>query len=188
MSFVNCLQSQTEKSLVPFGLGPDSKFMKLVLQRVSRASVTANNTEGRSTATIGSGLVVLLGIAKTDTTEDADYLAAKVLGLRIFADDSGKMNRNIAEIGGSLLVVSQFTLYADCRKGRRPNFDRAAPPQQAIVLYNHFVETLRQGPVPVETGIFQAMMEVQLVNEGPVTIIIDSEERRPSGPPHGGAQ
>jgi len=119
----------------------------------------------------------LVGVAKTDTQEDALYLSDKVLGLRIFPDDSGKMNLNIAEAGGSLLVVSQFTLYGDCRKGRRPSFDQAAPPQQALALYDHFVEILRRGPVPVETGVFQAMMEVHLVNHGPVTILIDSTER-----------
>jgi D-tyrosyl-tRNA(Tyr) deacylase len=119
----------------------------------------------------------LVGVAKTDTQEDALYLSDKVLGLRIFPDDSGKMNLNIAEAGGSLLVVSQFTLYGDCRKGRRPSFDQAAPPRQALALYDHFVEILRRGPVPVETGVFQAMMEVRLVNHGPVTILIDSDER-----------
>jgi D-tyrosyl-tRNA(Tyr) deacylase len=119
----------------------------------------------------------LVGVAKTDTQEDALYLSDKVLSLRIFPDDSGKMNLNIAEAGGSLLVVSQFTLYGDCRKGRRPSFDQAAPPQQAQALYDHFVEILRRGHVPVETGVFQAMMEVHLVNHGPVTILIDSDER-----------
>jgi D-tyrosyl-tRNA(Tyr) deacylase len=119
----------------------------------------------------------LVGVAKTDTQEDALYLSDKVLGLRIFPDYSGKMNLNIAEAGGSLLVVSQFTLYGDCRKGRRPSFDQAAPPEQALALYDHFVEILRRGPVPVETGVFQAMMEVHLVNHGPVTILIDSTER-----------
>jgi D-tyrosyl-tRNA(Tyr) deacylase len=118
-----------------------------------------------------------VGIAKSDTKVDSDYLSDKLLGLRIFPDDGGKMNRNVAEAGGALLVVSQFTLYGDCRKGRRPSFDQAAPPDQALALYNYFVETLRAGPVPVETGIFQAMMEVHLVNQGPVTILIDSGDR-----------
>jgi D-tyrosyl-tRNA(Tyr) deacylase len=152
--------------------------MKLVIQRVSEAAVTVNNTANISTAVaIGTGLVVLLGVAKSDSRDDADYLLDKVLGLRIFPDESGKMNRNIVEIGGSLLIVSEFTLCADCRKGRRPSFDRAAPPEQAVALYDYFVENLRRSPVPVETGVFQAMMEVRLVNQGPVTIIIDSEER-----------
>jgi D-tyrosyl-tRNA(Tyr) deacylase len=116
-------------------------------------------------------------MAKSDTQSDVDYLADKVLGLRIFSDDSGKMNRNIADAGGSLLVVSQFTLYGDCRKGRRPGFDQAAAPEQAQALYNRFVEKLRLGPVPVETGVFQAMMEVHLVNQGPVTILMDTADR-----------
>jgi D-tyrosyl-tRNA(Tyr) deacylase len=116
-------------------------------------------------------------MAKSDTQSDVDYLADKVLGLRIFPDDSGKMNRNIADAGGSLLVVSQFTLYGDCRKGRRPGFDQAAAPEQAQALYNRFVEKLRLGPVPVETGVFQAMMEVHLVNQGPVTILMDTADR-----------
>jgi D-tyrosyl-tRNA(Tyr) deacylase len=116
-------------------------------------------------------------VAKSDTRSEADYLADKVLGLRIFPDSSGKMNLNIVDAAGSLLIVSQFTLYGDCRKGRRPGFDRAAPPEQAQALYNHFVEKLRGGPVPVETGVFQAMMEVRLVNQGPVTILMDTADR-----------
>src|SRR5215831_3395781 len=148
--------------------------MKLVIQRVSQASVVI---DGGTVGTIRTGLVVFIGISRSDTLADADYLSDKVLGLRVFPDESGKMNRNIAEAGGSLLVVSQFTLYGDCRKGRRPSFDQAAPPDEALALYNYFVETLRAGPVPVETGIFQAMMEVHLVNQGPVTILIDSGDR-----------
>ena len=152
--------------------------MRVVIQRVSQASVTVHHTAGSSTnGSIRTGLVVLLGIAKTDTATDADYLSDKLLGLRIFSDEAGKMNRNIIEAGGSLLIVSQSTLYADCRKGRRPSFDLAAAPEQARALYNYFVETLRRGTVPVETGVFQAMMEVLLVNQGPVTIVIDSEDR-----------
>jgi D-tyrosyl-tRNA(Tyr) deacylase len=127
--------------------------------------------------TIRTGLVVFLGIAGTDTTADADYLLDKLLGLRIFPDEAGKMNRNVQEACGELLIVSQFTLYADCRKGRRPSFDRAAPPEQAQTLYNYFVESAKRGPVPVQTGIFQAMMEVHIVNNGPVTIVIDSMDR-----------
>jgi D-tyrosyl-tRNA(Tyr) deacylase len=123
------------------------------------------------------GLLVFLGVSRTDTVEDANYLTEKLLGLRIFPDEDGKMNRNVQEAGGSLLIVSQFTLYGDCRKGRRPSFDRAAPPEQAQDLYNYFVESAKRGPVPVETGVFQAMMQVHIVNDGPVTILIDSAER-----------
>jgi D-tyrosyl-tRNA(Tyr) deacylase len=120
-----------------------------------------------------------VGISRTDTTLDADYVLGKVLGLRIFPDDDGKMNRNVEEAGGALLVVSQFTLYGDCRKGRRPSFDNAAPPEQALALYNYLVESARRGPVRVETGVFQAHMQVHLINDGPVTIWIESE-RTPS--------
>jgi len=147
--------------------------MRLILQRVSEASVTvAGNTVG----SIGTGLVILAGMAKSDTESEVDHLADKVLGLRIFPDSEGKMNRTVVEAGGSLLVVSQFTLYGDCRKGRRPSFDQAAVPEQAQSLYNYFVERLRAGPVPVATGIFQAAMEVHLVNQGPVTILMDTAE------------
>jgi D-tyrosyl-tRNA(Tyr) deacylase len=118
-----------------------------------------------------------LGIGKSDTEEDADYLSDRLLGLRIFPDDQGKMNRSVQEAGGSLLIVSQFTLYGDCRRGRRPSFDQAAPPERALALYNYFVEAARRGPVAVETGVFQATMRVHLVNEGPVTILIDSADR-----------
>ncbi len=151
--------------------------MRAVLQRVTNARV---NVYDSTVGSIDKGLLVLLGIAKGDTTADADYLVDKLLGLRIFPDDAGKMNRNVHEAGGGLLVVSQFTLYADCRKGRRPSFDRAAPPEQAQALYNYFLESARKGPVPVEAGVFQAMMDVLLVNHGPVTIIIDSADRKVS--------
>ena len=151
--------------------------MKLVIQRVKEARVMV---DGATTGAIGAGLLVFIGIGRSDTPEDADYLLEKLLGLRIFSDQMGKMNRNIAEAGGSLLVVSQFTLYGDCRRGRRPSFDRAAPPEQAVALYGYFVEQARRGPVPVQTGVFQAAMEVHLVNDGPVTILIDSAE--PSKP------
>jgi D-tyrosyl-tRNA(Tyr) deacylase len=116
-----------------------------------------------------------VGISRTDTTRDADYLLGKLLGLRIFPDDAGKMNRSVAEAAGALLLISQFTLYGDCRKGRRPSFDNAAPPEQALPLYNYFVESARRGPVPVETGVFQADMQVRLTNDGPVTILIESD-------------
>ena len=146
--------------------------MRLVIQRVSEARVAVDDC---TVGAIRTGLVVLLGISRSDTRAEANYLSDKVLGLRIFPDGSGKMNRNIVEAGGSLLVVSQFTLYGDCRKGRRPSFDQAAPPDEARAIYDYFVETLRRGPVPVETGVFQAMMEVHLVNQGPVTILMESD-------------
>jgi D-tyrosyl-tRNA(Tyr) deacylase len=149
--------------------------MRLVIQRVKESQVTVN---GSTTGSIRSGLLVLIGIAREDTRAEADYMVDKVLGLRIFPDDSGKMNRNIVESGGALLLVSQFTLYGDCRKGRRPSFDRAAPPEAAQNLYEYFVEAARRGAVPVETGIFQASMEVHLVNDGPVTILLDSDDRQ----------
>lgn len=148
--------------------------MKTVIQRVSQASVVI---DGSTCGTIGKGLVVLLGVAKEDTTADADYLLRKILDLRIFPDDQGKMNRNISDAGGELLIISQFTLYGDCRKGRRPSFDRSAPPAQAQALYDYFVGEARRGPVKVQTGVFQAHMMVQLVNDGPVTILVDSFER-----------
>jgi D-tyrosyl-tRNA(Tyr) deacylase len=148
--------------------------MRLVIQRVREASVTVNNG---TTGSIRTGLLVFLGVSRTDTVEDADYLTGKLLGLRIFSDEDGKMNRDVREAGGSLLIVSQFTLYGDCRKGRRPSFDQAAPPEQAQDLYNYFVESAKRGPVPVETGVFQAMMQVHIVNDGPVTILMDSAQR-----------
>jgi D-tyrosyl-tRNA(Tyr) deacylase len=148
--------------------------MRLVIQRVREAWVTVNNG---ATGSIRTGLLVFLGVSRTDTVEDANYLAGKLLGLRIFPDEDGKMNRDVREAGGSLLIVSQFTLYGDCRRGRRPSFDQAAAPEQAQDLYNYFVESLKRGPVPVETGVFQAMMQVHIVNDGPVTILIDSAER-----------
>ena len=148
--------------------------MRLVIQRVKESKVSVN---GDTTGAIRSGLLVLIGIAREDTRAEADYLLDKVLGLRIFPDETGKMNRNIVESGGALLLVSQFTLYGDCRKGRRPSFDRAAPPEMAQHLYEYFVESARKGPAPVETGVFQATMEVHLVNDGPVTILLDTDDR-----------
>ena len=147
--------------------------MRLILQRVSEAKVTV---EGVVVGSIRTGLLILAGMAKSDTESEVNYLSDKVLGLRIFSDSAGKMNLDIVDAGGSILVVSQFTLYGDCRKGRRPSFDQAAPPEQAQALYTYFVERLRRGPVPVETGIFQATMEVHLVNQGPVTIVMDTAE------------
>ena len=146
--------------------------MRLLIQRVSQATVTVN---GNNAGSIRTGLLVFLGIAKTDTNVDADYLAGKLLGLRIFPDEAGKMNRSVEEAGGALLIVSQFTLYGDCRKGHRPSFDQAAPPDLAQPLYEYFVEAARRGRVPVETGVFQAAMEVILINQGPVTILLDSK-------------
>lgn len=145
----------------------------MVVQRVSEASV---EVDGRVTGAIANGLLVLLGVAKQDTRTDADYLADKVTGLRIFSDEAGKMNRSVIETGGALLVVSQFTLYGDCRRGRRPGFDLAAPPETARALYEYFVEACRKRQVHVETGVFQASMSVRLSNEGPVTIICESEK------------
>lgn len=146
--------------------------MRLVIQRVKEAHVTVS---GSTTGSIRGGLLVFIGVSREDTLADVDYLLDKLLGLRIFPDDMGKMNRSVVDAGGALLLVSQFTLYGDCRKGRRPSFDRAAPPDVAQVLYEYFVASARQGPVPVETGVFQAAMEVHLVNDGPVTILLDSQ-------------
>jgi D-tyrosyl-tRNA(Tyr) deacylase len=143
----------------------------MIIQRVTKARV---ESEGQVTGSIHTGLVVFLGVAKTDTQRDADYLVDRLIGLRIFPDEAGKMNRSVQEINGSLLIVSNFTLYGDCRKGRRPGFDLAAGPDQAIALYNHFVERARKTTIPVETGIFRASMSVEIVNDGPVTFICDS--------------
>src|SRR5579864_53894 len=145
--------------------------MRIVIQRVTEARV---ESKGRVTGSIGAGLVVLVGIAKTDTNEDADYLVDKVLNLRIFSDNSGKMNLSVLDVNGGLLIVSNFTLYSDCRKGRRPSFDLAADPDRANELYQYFVGRARAAPVTVETGIFRASMSVYLVNDGPVTILCDS--------------
>jgi len=145
--------------------------MRAVLQRVRQARV---EVDGQVVGSIGRGLVVLLGIARTDAPADADYLAEKILGLRIFPDDEGKMNRSLTDIGGNLLVISQFTLYGDTRKGRRPSFDQAAPPEQARGLYDYFLEAVRSRGVSCQAGIFQAMMDVHLTNVGPVTIICES--------------
>ena len=146
--------------------------MRAVVQRVTQAQV---EVDGAITGKIGPGLLVLLGVAKHDTEKDADYLVAKITGLRIFADDAGKMNLSLLDTGGALLVVSQFTLYGDCRKGRRPGFDQAAPAEQARALYEYFVAAARRSGMQVETGVFQADMAVSLTNQGPVTLIIESE-------------
>jgi D-tyrosyl-tRNA(Tyr) deacylase len=148
--------------------------MRVLLQRVSEASV---EVEGQIAGAIGRGLVVFLGISKDDDARDAACLADKILHLRVFSDTAGKMNLSLLETAGSLLVVSQFTLYGDCRKGRRPSFDEAARPDQARDLYERFVEFCRASGVCVETGIFQAMMRVHLVNDGPVTFLCESVKR-----------
>ena len=146
--------------------------MRAVVQRVRSASVVV---AGETVGAIGQGLVVLVGVANEDGPADVQYIAAKVRELRVFEDEAGKMNRSVGEAGGSILVVSQFTLYGDCRKGRRPSFDTAAPPAIARALYDDLVRQLREGgAIPVETGAFQARMDVELVNDGPVTLLLDS--------------
>jgi len=145
--------------------------MRAVVQRVSRARVTI---EGETVGEIGNGLVVLLGIARDDTKDDADYLAAKIAALRIFDDAEGRMNLSVKDVNGGLLVVSQFTLYGDARRGLRPSWSDAAPPEVAEPLYEYFVESSRKLLGQVETGSFRKMMQVELVNDGPVTILLDS--------------
>lgn len=147
--------------------------MRAVVQRVSRAKVTVNEwTSGE----IGVGLLVLLGVGHEDTEADATYLAEKIAGFRVFEDLDGKMNRSVQEVGGSVLAVSQFTLYGDVRRGKRPSFDAAAPPEHARRMYEFFVERIRATGLRCETGRFQEMMRVELVNEGPVTILLDSRK------------
>lgn len=141
------------------------------MQRVSRAQVVI---DGEITGQIGLGLLILLGVGRDDTEVDANYLAEKIAGLRVFEDDSGKMNRSLQDVGGGVLAVSQFTLYGDVRRGKRPSFDRASPPEKARQLYEVFVERIRSTGLRCETGRFQEMMKVELVNEGPVTILLDS--------------
>ncbi|MCU0246688.1 MAG: D-aminoacyl-tRNA deacylase [Bryobacter sp.] len=148
--------------------------MRIVLQRVLAASV---EVEGATCGEIGRGLLVLLGVSRADSEKDIDYLVEKTLGLRIFPDQEGKMNLSVSETGGELLIVSQFTLYGDCRKGRRPSFDQAAPPELARSLYERFVEKAAARGIRVATGIFQADMKVSLVNDGPVTLVYDSEKQ-----------
>lgn len=145
--------------------------MRALLQRVGQARVMV---DGSVVGEIGAGLLILLGIAKPDTAADAELLAEKILNLRIFPDPAGKMNRSLLDTHGGLLVVSQFTLYGDCRKGRRPSFDAAAPAEQARVLYETFVEIARRSGLRVETGMFQAHMDVSLVNDGPVTLMLET--------------
>ena len=146
--------------------------MRAVVQRVSRAQVRVG---GDPKGAVDRGMVVLLGVGRNDSAEAAAYLAEKVANLRIFEDEQGKMNRSLVETGGEALVISQFTLYGDARKGRRPGFDRAAPPEQAEPLYEQFVRELIARGIRVSTGVFQARMQVELVNDGPVTILLDSD-------------
>jgi D-aminoacyl-tRNA deacylase len=148
--------------------------MRAIVQRVSHCRVTVG---GNVVGEIGSGLLVLLGVSRTDSEAAADYLLEKIIGLRIFEDADGKMNLSVQEIGGSMLVVSQFTLYGDVRRGKRPSFDAAARPEDAKRLYEYFVGKVREAGLRCETGQFQAMMEVELVNNGPVTIMLDSEKQ-----------
>ncbi|HJQ69944.1 MAG TPA: D-aminoacyl-tRNA deacylase [Blastocatellia bacterium] len=147
--------------------------MRAVVQRVTEAKVAV---DARTVGKIDRGLLVLLGVARDDTEGDADYLADKIANLRIFNDEEGKMNRSVVETDGGLLVVSQFTLYGDVRRGRRPSYTDAAEPERANALYEYFVARSRGYGIKVETGVFQAMMEVSLINDGPVTILLDSRK------------
>lgn len=147
--------------------------MRAVVQRVSNASVTV---EDHLSSAITRGLLVYLGVASTDTEKDADYLAEKIVGLRVFTDEQDKMNLSVSEVDGQILVVSQFTLLADARKGRRPSYSEAAEPEKANRLYTYFVNILREKRMTVETGVFQASMKVSYTNEGPVTILLDSKK------------
>lgn len=149
--------------------------MRAVIQRVSRAKVTI---DGAVHGEIGKGFLVLLGVCEGDTEAEAVYLADKCVGLRVFTDENDKMNLAAADVGGGLLVISQFTLYGDCKKGKRPNFMRAAKPELAVPLYERFLARCRESGLPVETGVFGADMAVELVNDGPVTILMDTEEMR----------
>jgi D-tyrosyl-tRNA(Tyr) deacylase len=145
--------------------------MRAVITRVNSASVTIDNV---AVSAIGHGLLVLLGVAVGDTAAQLDYVASKIRDLRIFADDEGRMNRSVVDVGGAVLVVSQFTLLADVRKGRRPSFLNAAPPEQARAMYEQLVNHLRESGLPVSTGVFQADMQVSSVNDGPVTIVVET--------------
>ena len=147
--------------------------MRAVVQRVHESSVTV---DGRVTGRISKGLLVLLGVGDADSEADADYLADKIVGLRCFADDSSKFNLGLRDVGGSVLAVSQFTLFGDCRKGKRPSFTDAARPELAVPLYERFVARVREAGIAVETGEFGAHMDVQLVNDGPVTLLLDSKK------------
>jgi D-tyrosyl-tRNA(Tyr) deacylase len=147
--------------------------MRAVIQRVSRGSVLV---DGEEIGAIGSGLVILLGVHRDDNTEDGKYLARKIVNLRIFSDENGKMNRSLLDVGGQALIVSQFTLWGDTRKGRRPSFIKAAEPDQAEKLYQDFVSEMNRQNITTATGEFGAMMELALINEGPVTLVLDSRK------------
>ncbi len=149
--------------------------MRAIIQRVAHASVTI---DGAVHGEIGPGLLILLGVSEDDAEEDARYLADKCVGLRIFTDENDKMNLSAADIGGGLLVISQFTLYGDCRRGKRPSFVRAARPEKAVSLYEAFLARCRASGLPVETGEFGADMKVELLNDGPVTIVMDTDEMK----------
>ncbi|MCG8616006.1 MAG: D-aminoacyl-tRNA deacylase [Desulfobacterales bacterium] len=148
--------------------------MKAIVQRVKNAGVSVDNT---TISSIGNGLMVLLGVGKGDTEKEADYLVDKIIHLRIFEDDQGKMNLSLKDVGGELLVVSQFTLLGDCRKGRRPSFTEAAPPAEAERLYTYFAQKASEAGIDVQTGQFQANMDVSLINQGPVTLMLESKPR-----------
>ncbi len=147
--------------------------MRAVIQRVSRASVTV---DGETTGEIGAGVLVLLGIHRDDGTREIHWMAEKILNLRIFEDENGKMNDSLLDTGGAMLIVSQFTLYGDCRKGRRPGYSSAVPPESAKNLYQQFIDSVKQKNIPVSCGRFQAHMDVDLVNDGPVTLMLDSSK------------
>ncbi len=152
--------------------------MRAVVQRVSSARVLV---DGQITGQIARGLLVLVAVRQDEDSRDVAWMAEKILHLRLFEDDSGKMNRSVAEVGGGILAVSQFTLYGDCRKGRRPSYSEAAPPAEAQAFYDEFVRKLRESGLLVQEGVFQAKMNVQLTNDGPVTVLLDSPERRGEG-------
>lgn len=148
--------------------------MRSVVQRVKRASVTVN---GENVGKISAGLLVLLAVGQEDGEEDLKWMVDKLVGLRIFEDENGKMNHSVLEVSGEILMVSQFTLYGDCRRGKRPGFSSAAPPEQAKVLFERIVRAIRKYGLKVKTGVFQAQMDVELINDGPVTLLLDSEKK-----------
>lgn len=148
--------------------------MRSVIQRVQRAAVTV---QGDTVGQISAGLLVLLAVGQEDGTDDLNWMVDKLVGLRIFTDEEGKMNRSVLDVGGEILVVSQFTLYGDCRKGKRPSFSSAAPPEQAKELFERSVEAIRSYGLKAETGVFQAEMKVELINDGPVTMLLDSKKK-----------